>query len=77
MLRIEYIHWSGETKDLNFIAGVKWRNSLLVDDFEIYVHPGQEEQWIEIEEFAYPYPDSDRALMRTLNRLKKKIHGET
>jgi len=70
---VEYIHWEGKTKDLSFIPGVTPSESLLVDDFYIYVHPGQEGQWVEIKQFDHPYPDTDRELGITLSVLQSKM----
>lgn len=36
---IEFVTWEGATKDLAWIPGVQPEEALLVDDFEIYVHP--------------------------------------
>src|SRR5262245_985209 len=38
---IEYITWSGETKNLIFLDGASPEEILLVDDYEKYVHPRQ------------------------------------
>jgi hypothetical protein len=69
---IENIEWSGTTKDLSFIPGCEIEEALLVDDFEIYVHPGQEKQWIKISLFASPYPDGDMGLYEVLEILEKR-----
>ena len=66
---IEYVNWQGETKDLNFIPGVDPQDALLVDDFEKYVHPGQESQWLQIEYFDYPYEATDTGLSKMLTVL--------
>ncbi|MBK6651140.1 MAG: hypothetical protein IPG42_16530 [Betaproteobacteria bacterium] len=68
---IEYIRWQGKTKDLNFIPGVHPRDALLVDDFEEFVHPGQESQWLQVEYFDYPYPDTDSGLAKMLKLLEQ------
>ena len=61
---IEYVHWQGETKDLPFIPCAELDQTLLVDDFEKYVNPGQEGQWLQIDYFDYPYPPTDQGLMK-------------
>ncbi len=66
---IEYIHWTGGTKDLAFVPDVHADQVLLVDDFEQYVHPGQESRWVQIDYFDYPYPDTDRGLFKVLLAL--------
>ena len=68
---IEYVHWQGETKDLTFIPGAALEQTLLVDDFEKYVHPGQEGQWLQIDYFDYPYPPTDQGLMKMLGILEE------
>ncbi|MCR8959753.1 hypothetical protein M0765_019010 [Variovorax sp. S2] len=46
---------------------------LLVDDFEKYVHPGQEAQWLEIEHFDHPYSSADTGLAKMLATLATRI----
>lgn len=70
---IEYIHWSGETKNLAFIPGIEPQQALLVDDFERYVHPGQEAQWLKIDYFESPYPDTDAGLSNALAQLRSLV----
>ncbi|WP_238978873.1 NIF family HAD-type phosphatase, partial [Novilysobacter arseniciresistens] len=57
---LEYVDWSGPAKDLRVIPRVQWPLVLLVDDCQAYVHPGQEEHWVPIEQFCSPYRDTDR-----------------
>jgi hypothetical protein len=66
---VEYVTWNGETKDLRFVPGVQPHQVLLVDDFEKYVHPGQEAQWLQIEYFDYPYSSADTGLTKMLQVL--------
>jgi len=69
---MEYIDWSGHTKDLNFIPNCNnTMFAVLVDDVEAYVATGQERQWLEIEQFASPYSDNDTELVSTLQRLQE------
>lgn len=70
---IEFIHWQGETKDLSFIPGAQVTEALLVDDFEKYVHPGQESQWMKIDYFDYPYEASDTGLSKMLALLEQRV----
>lgn len=69
---IEYVTWHGETKDLGFVPGVAPHQVLLVDDFEKYVHPGQEAQWLQIEYFDYPYESTDTGLAKMLQILETR-----
>ena len=70
---IEYVVWSGKYKDLNFVSGVTPREVLLVDDQESYIHPEQKEQWLPIQEYAYPYEDGDRALVDLEKRIRDQF----
>lgn len=70
---MEYIAWQGETKDLQFVPGVDPHQVLLVDDFEKYVHPGQEAQWLQVEHFDYPYSSEDRGLAEVFDVLTARI----
>ncbi|MCF7482589.1 hypothetical protein L3V31_12710 [Vibrio sp. J1-1] len=70
---IEYIHWSGNKKNLSFIPNVKIEKVILVDDVEEYIVDGQDKQWIEIQQFASPYPESDSKLLAVLEQLNAKL----
>ncbi len=67
---MEYVNWEGETKNLESVPNAVVSDIILVDDFEIYVHPGQEAQWMQIAYFDYPYSDEDRGLLAMLEKLK-------
>lgn len=69
---IEYVNWEGDTKNLKFIRDSEISSSVLLDDFHIFVHPGQERQWIEVKQFDYPYSESDVELEFTLKILNQK-----
>jgi hypothetical protein len=68
---IEYVIWPGGTKDLTFVQGARWQDVLLVDDCEQYVHPKQERQWIQVDQFAHPYAANDIALACVLDLLER------
>ncbi len=70
---IEYVARECETKNLALIPGCQAEEALLVDDFEIYVHPGQEAQWIKAPYFDAPYPAEDKGLSITLNMIFEKV----
>lgn len=70
---IEYIDCDGETKNLACISDCKPNEALLVDDFEIYVHPGQEKQWIRIPYFDSPYSDDDNGLEVAMKMIREKV----
>lgn len=71
--QVEYVRWQGATKDLSFVAGTADGEVLLVDDFEGYIHPGQEAQWIQVEQFCHPYSHTDNALNRLLPVLSSRV----
>lgn len=73
---VEYITWHGETKDLQFVPGARPHQVLLVDDFEKYVHPGQEAQWLQIDCFDYPYSSTDTGLAKMLDALAARIRPD-
>lgn len=58
---LQYIDWSGKTKDLRYVSP-DLGNALLLDDHGPYVHPGQEHLWVEIPLFGSPYPPDDNGL---------------
>ena len=66
----EYINWNGATKDLGFIPDCDINDCLLIDDHAPYVHTGQEDRWIEVEQFSHPYNDSDRELEKLLRIIR-------
>lgn len=73
---IEYVRWEGKTKDLSFIPGnAEITDSVLVDDCHLYVHPGQEAQWIEIQQFHHPYSEDDAELEVVLKKLESRRRG--
>lgn len=67
---IEYIKWQGSTKNLEFVPNSKPENIVLVDDYEHYIHQGQESQWIQIEQFGYPYLETDDGFAKVLEILE-------
>jgi len=82
-LDVEYIPWvvAGNTKDLRNISHVEPSQCLLVDDNEIYVHPGQREQWVQIagwrkldeNDRLKGYPEDDKELYRVKQVLAKHL----
>lgn len=74
---IEYISWSGRTKDLSVIPDAEVDQVLLVDDYAAYIHPGQAAQWIPIASFEPPFPPDDTELDRILQELVLRSSGGT
>lgn len=70
---MEYVEWSGPTKDLSIIQAVRLPFVLLVDDHGGYVHPGQESMWVPIPQFCSPYSGMDDELAATLGALKARV----
>ncbi|WP_232767659.1 MULTISPECIES: NIF family HAD-type phosphatase [unclassified Stenotrophomonas] len=65
---LQYINWSGKTKDLRLISP-HLGQALLLDDYGPYVHPGQEHLWVKIPLFGSPYPAEDDGLSLAMERL--------
>jgi hypothetical protein len=74
--QVEYVNWSGTTKDLSFIPGAGPEETLLVDDYDIYVHPGQEGRWVQAPFFDYPYPSTDTGLAQVVGTLRERVTAE-
>lgn len=72
---LEYVHWTGRTKDLAFIQDAQVEEALLVDDFEAYVHPGQERQFVRVEPFDYSCPETDTGLADVLKVLEQRLES--
>ncbi len=69
---LPYIDWSGATKDLSNVAHAPGQ-ALLLDDHRAYVHPGQENYWIEVALFAAPYAASDSGLDAALGQIRMRL----
>lgn len=72
---IEYVHWTGATKDLSFIPGCAVGDALLVDDLSAYVHPGQEARWVRVDPFEPPFDESDDGLAKVLAELNERVRA--
>jgi NLI interacting factor-like phosphatase len=70
---LEYVDWSGPTKDLSLIPGCAPEHALLVDDLAGYVHPGQESRWVQVEPFEPPFDSADHGLAQVLEELKERV----
>ena len=62
---------TGKTKDLTIIENSDLSGTILVDDMEVYVHPGQESNWMPIKSFEYPYSKDDNELVILVDSLRK------
>jgi hypothetical protein len=72
---IEFVTWDGKTKDLACIPGADVQQTLLVDDFEVFVHPGQESQRVRVDYFGPPYDEHDTGLAKVLATLQRRLGG--
>lgn len=63
---MEYVEWSGPTKDLRYIRCVREGDVLLIDDCSDYVYPGQQSQWIQIPLFEAPYNEESDWVFRDI-----------
>ena len=72
---IEYINWDGAKKDLKFISEIKPYEAILVDDYGFFIVEDQKEQWIEINDFDYRFPQNDCELERIEKILLTKLNG--
>ncbi|WP_414615704.1 NIF family HAD-type phosphatase [Stenotrophomonas muris] len=69
---LDYICWSGKTKDLRYVSP-HLGSTLLLDDHEPYVHPGQDHLWVEIPLFGSPYLSEDDGLKVASDRLVERL----
>lgn len=69
---ISYTKWSGMTKDLRFVSP-DLGDTLLVDDHFEYVHPGQEQWWVEVPLFGSPYSRRDGGLAIASRQIRRKL----
>lgn len=69
---VRYVEWIGSCKDLRFVSP-RLGESLLLDDYEPYIHPGQREYWVEAPLFSSPYPDDDCGLQISQRRIAERV----
>ena len=70
---LEYVTWTGRTKDLSFIPNCCVEHALLVDDLSEYVHPGQQSQWVPADPFEPPFDVNDEGLAKVLTNLQARV----
>lgn len=69
---LPYTQWTGPTKDLSKVSasiGSVW----LLDDHAPYVHPGQDQYWIQVELFGSPYQADDTGLDDAIARIRMRL----
>ena len=69
---VEFVPYSGKTKDLSAVGEPAAATVLLVDDQPSMVHPGQEANWIPIAEFTPPFDQEDHELERVTQIISKR-----
>ena len=70
---LEWVTWSGATKNLAFVPGARVDEVLLVDDYKGYIVPEQKGQWVSAQPFEHPYPDDDEGLKMVLVELQRRV----
>jgi hypothetical protein len=74
--KVEYVDWSADYKDLNYVGGAKVEEIVLVDDAPFWVQPGQEGQHILIAEFdPFQEDENDTELQRVRAELEQWLDG--
>lgn len=69
---LAYTRWTGPTKDLSN-ASADIGSAWLLDDYAPYVHPGQEQYWVQIELFGSPYQEDDTGLDDAMAAIRKRL----
>lgn len=69
---VRYVEWTGSTKDLRFVSP-RHGQTLLLDDYGHYVHPGQLEFWAKAPLFTSPYPADDDGLQVAQRRIEERL----
>ena len=70
--RLEYVGWSGEHKDLYFVANATPGEVILVDDDAGWVRPDQQSRWVSIAAWDGE-PDDELSRVRSL--LEEELSG--
>ncbi len=70
---VPFVEWDRKFKDLRNIPDVALEQCLILDDNRDYILEEQRSQWIEIEKFEPPYPDSDRELERVRRLIDRRL----
>ena len=73
LAEISFVQWDRSVKDLGNVPGCSVSESLLLDDNRDYVVDTQIDQWIEIDKFQSPYPDTDTELQRVQSVIRERL----
>ena len=71
LLETELVQWDRTVKDLSNISNSEIKDCLILDDNPDYIVESQVSQWIQIENFSSPYPDSE--LERVQSVIEKRF----
>ncbi|WP_442506029.1 NIF family HAD-type phosphatase [Novipirellula sp. SH528] len=70
---ISFVQWDRSVKDLTNVPNCDPDACLLLDDNCDYVVDSQIDQWIAIDKFQSPYPDTDSELARVQNVISERL----
>lgn len=70
---IPFVQWDRSVKDLNNVPNCDPDACLLLDDNRDYVVDSQIDQWIAIDKFQSPYPDTDAELARVQGVISERL----
>lgn len=70
---VQFIGWDRKLKDLNNIPNASPADCLIVDDNPDYIMEDQRSQWIPIDKFEPPYPDTDRELFGVQEVIERRL----
>ena len=70
---LDCVDWDRRVKDLRNIPGSHPETCLILDDNPDYILPEQKAQWIPIETFRSPYPETDSELARVRIVIEKML----
>ena len=75
-LNCRRVPWRGGCKSVHdaTLSGDN-RIVMLVDDYEGYVCPGEEDYWIEVPTFSSPYQEGSEVLQRVLHKIEALLSG--
>ena len=73
ILESELIQWDRTVKDLTNIPNSDIMDCVIVDDNPDYIVQSQVSQWIQIEKYSSPYPETDRELERVQSVIEDRL----
>ena len=70
---VPFVQWDRSVKDLANVPNCDHCECLLLDDNRDYVVDSQIDQWIPIDKFQSPYPDTDTELARVQDAISERL----